>query len=52
MYGPEVVILLMYRSHDMRHTGFTQVDGGQWDPRDRGVTTGGRDPTWKYCAPI
>ena len=31
-------ILLMYGSHDMRHTGFPQVDDGQRDPRDRGVT--------------
>ena len=23
--------LLMYGSHDMRHTGFPQVDGGQRD---------------------
>ena len=30
--------LLMYGSHGMRHTGFPQVDGGQRDPRDRGVT--------------
>ena len=25
--------LLMYGSHDMRHIGFLQVDGGQRDPR-------------------
>ena len=35
MYGPDVTILLMYRSHDMRHTGFhrlTVVNGpsGFW----------------------
>ena len=34
MYGPDVAILLTYGSHDMRHTGFSQVDGGQRDPRD------------------
>ena len=34
MYGPDVAILLTYGSHDMRHTGFPQVDGGQQDPRD------------------
>ena len=28
--------LLMYESHDIRHTGFSQVDGGQWDPREMG----------------
>ena len=28
--------LLMYGSHDMRHTGFPQVDGGQRDPREMG----------------
>ena len=27
------VILLMCGSHDMRYTGFLQVDGGQRDPR-------------------
>ena len=26
----------MYGSHDMSHTGFPQVDGGQWDPRESG----------------
>ena len=31
--GPYWVILLMYESHEMRHTGFLQVDGGQRDPR-------------------
>ena len=30
---PYWVILLMYGSHEMRHTGFPQVDGGQRDPR-------------------
>ena len=25
--------LLMYGSHDMRHIGFPQVEGGQRDPR-------------------
>ena len=29
--GPYWVILLMYESHEMRHTGFSQVDGGQRD---------------------
>ena len=36
--GPTWPFLLMYGSHGMRHTGFPQVDGGQRDPRDRGVT--------------
>ena len=36
MYGLDVTILLMYGSHDMRHTGFSQVDGGQQDPREMG----------------
>ena len=26
----------MYGSHDMRHTGFPQVDDGQRDPRESG----------------
>ena len=25
MYGPNVAILLMYGSHDMRHTGFCKL---------------------------
>ena len=28
----------MFGSHGMGHTGFLQVDGGQRDPWDRGVT--------------
>ena len=28
--------LLMYGSHNMRHTGFPQVDGGQRDPQEMG----------------
>ena len=28
--------LLMYGSHDMRHTGFPQVDGGKRDSRELG----------------
>ena len=31
--------LLMYGSHDMRHTGFPQVDGGQRDPWEMGRHT-------------
>ena len=34
--GPMWPFLLMYGSHDMRHTGFSQVDGGQRDPREMG----------------
>ena len=34
--GPTWPLLLMHRSHDMRHTGFPQVDGGQRDPREMG----------------
>ena len=37
--GPTWPLLLMYESHGMGHTGFLQVDGGQRDPRDRGVTS-------------
>ena len=36
--GPTWPFLLMYGSRGMRHTGFPQVDDGQQDPRDRGVT--------------
>ena len=34
--GPYWVILLMYESHEMRHTGFPQVNCGQQDPRGLG----------------
>ena len=30
--GPYWVILLMYESHEMRHTGFPKLDSGQRDP--------------------
>ena len=30
--------LLMYGSHDMRHTGFLQVDGGQRDNPGNGAS--------------
>ena len=36
MYGPKWPFLLMYESHDMRHTGFPRVDGLSMDPRDLG----------------
>ena len=34
MYGPDVTILLIYGSHDMRHVGFcrlTVVNGTPWE---------------------
>ena len=34
MYEPKWPFLLMYGCHDMRHTGFTRVDGLSTDPRD------------------
>ena len=36
MCRPMWPFLLMYGSHDMRHTGFPHVDGGQRDPREMG----------------
>ena len=36
MYGPKWPFLLMYGSHNMRHTGFPRVDGLSMDPRDLG----------------
>ena len=36
MYGPKWPFLLMYGSHNMRHTGFPQVDELSTDPRDLG----------------
>ena len=38
MCGPMWPFLLMYGSHDMRHTGFSRVDGGQRDPGFWSVT--------------
>ena len=37
--GPYWVIFTHDGSHDMRHTSFPQVDGGQRDPKVLGVTT-------------
>ena len=34
--GSKWSFLLMYDSHDMRHIGFSHIDGGQRDPRDSG----------------
>ena len=36
MYGPKCLFLLMYESHDMRHTVFPRVDGLLTDPQDLG----------------
>ena len=36
MCRPMWPFLLMCVSHDMRHTGFSQVDGGQQDPQKMG----------------
>ena len=38
MYGSDVVILLMYESHDIRHTGFRRLTMVNRTPEDRGVT--------------
>ena len=39
MCKPMWPFLLTYGSHDMRHTSFQQVDGGQRDPREMGRHT-------------
>ena len=36
MYGLKWPFLFMYRSHNMRHTGFPRVDGLSTDPLDLG----------------
>ena len=36
MYGPKWPFLLMYGSHDMRHTGIQPVDGLSTDLREMG----------------
>ena len=38
MYGPKWPFLLMYESHDMRHTGFPRVDGLSTGPPGFGVS--------------
>ena len=40
LYRPNLQFLLMYESHDMRHTGFPQVDGGQRDTPGNGASHG------------
>ena len=37
MCRPMWPFLLIYGSHNMRHTDFLQVDGGQRDPREMGL---------------
>ena len=45
MYEPKWPFLLMYGSHNMRHTGFSWVDGLSTDPRDLGrYRLGGSKP--------
>ena len=39
MYGPKWPFLLMYGSHDLRHSGFPRVNGWSTDPRDLGRHT-------------
>ena len=39
MYGPDVAILLMYGSHDMRHTGFRRLTVVNENLGVQGVTT-------------
>ena len=36
MCRPRWLFLLTYGSHNMRHTGFPQVDGGQRDTQEMG----------------
>ena len=36
MYGPDVAILLMYGSHDMRHTGFSRLTVVNGTPENLG----------------
>ena len=36
MYGPNWPFLLVYESHDMRHTGFPRVDELSTDSRNLG----------------
>ena len=36
MYGPDVAILLIYGSHDMRHAGFCRLTVVNGTPREMG----------------
>ena len=38
MYGPKWPFLLMYESHDMRHTGFPRVNGLSTKPPGFGAS--------------
>ena len=38
MYGPDMAILLMYGSHDMRHIGFRRLTVVNGTPGKWGVT--------------
>ena len=38
MYGPDVTILLMYGSHDMKHTSFPRLTVVNGTPGKWGVT--------------
>ena len=46
MYGPDVAILLLYGSHDMRHTGFRRLTMVNGTPGVWGVTHSSRDSYW------
>ena len=48
--GSEWPLLLIYGSHDMRHTSFPQVDGGQRDPRNSGRHKFAPSPFYKFVA--
>ena len=48
MYGPDVAILLMYESHDMRHTGFRKLTVVNRTPRNWGVTFNLRSITHRF----
>ena len=39
MYGPDMAILLIYGSHDMRHAGFRRLTVVNWTPREMGRHT-------------
>ena len=48
MYGSKWPFLLMYGSHNMRHTGFPRVEGLSTDPRDLGRHNHSRPHTIQF----
>ena len=49
MYGPDMAILLIYGSHDMRHTGFRRLTVVNGTPWKWGVTVDDQNVAENLC---